>query len=123
MDAWTNDTLYYETKTLYAYAEAKITKKILEKMFNKRAFTLSRATWSSHGHIGFHWLGDNFSTFESMYQSITGMLSMNLFGIPFVGADIGGFIGSAWKDLIVRWHQLGFFSFFSTLKFILFERP
>jgi alpha-glucosidase len=29
-----------------------------------------------------HWLGDNFSTWKSMYQSIAGVLSMNMFGIP-----------------------------------------
>ena len=39
--------------------------------------------------------GDNNSTYEDMHYSIPGMLSFQLFGIPHVGADIGGFEGEA----------------------------
>ena len=38
-------------------------------------------------------LGDNESTFQSMTLSISGILSMNMFGVQLVGADICGFNG------------------------------
>jgi alpha-glucosidase (family GH31 glycosyl hydrolase) len=37
-----------------------------------------------------HWLGDNWSTWESLLHSVSGTMSFQLFGIPLVGPDICG---------------------------------
>jgi alpha-glucosidase (family GH31 glycosyl hydrolase) len=91
MDSITNSSIYYNTRPLQAYAQVKITKTSMEQILKERPFIYSRSTYAGQGRIGSHWLGDNVSTFRSMYLSISGMLAMNMFGLTHVGADIPGF--------------------------------
>ena len=45
---------------------------------NKRPFILSRSTFAGSGKWGSHWLGDNWSRWEYMRYSISGIMSMNV---------------------------------------------
>ncbi|KAK6544511.1 hypothetical protein TWF694_001203 [Orbilia ellipsospora] len=72
-----------------------------------RPFILTRSAFAGTGRLASKWLGDNFSNWESMRYSIAGMLNMQIFGIPHIGADIGGFNGAPSEELLIRWFQLG----------------
>lgn len=48
-----------------------------------------------------------------MGQSVLGVMSMNMFGVPFVGSDICGFGGTTNGELCARWHWVGAFQPFS----------
>jgi len=76
---------------------------------NKRPLIISRSTFVGQGKYTSHWLGDNFSNFDYLKYSIPGIMSMNVFGINFVGSDICGFIGDTNDNLCQKWTILGAF--------------
>lgn len=57
----------------------------------RRTFIIERASIAGMGKYGSRWLGDNKSQDKFMSYSISGVMLMNMFGIPVSGADICGF--------------------------------
>jgi alpha-glucosidase len=53
------------------------------------------------------WTGDNASRWSHLRESIPMLLNLSVSGVPFCGADIGGFSGSCTPELYARWIQLG----------------
>jgi len=51
---------------------------------SKRGIVVGRSTFVGSGHLSGHWLGDNYSDWPNLRESIIGMLEFNLFGIPYV---------------------------------------
>ena len=105
-----NKTIY-NTKPLISLLQTKQTYNYLNKNGNEvlRPFILSRSTTLGSGKYTYHWLGDNLSTFANLKNSISGIFNFNIFGIPFTGSDICGFMENASKDLCIRWYNLGAF--------------
>ena len=52
------------------------------------------------------WTGDNAAEWDHLKISIPMLLSMSVAGLPFVGADIGGFFKNPDQELLVRWYQV-----------------
>ena len=102
----------YNIKCLISKIQVELTGKFL-KYYKKRPFILSRGNTIGHGKYGFHWLGDNVSNFKFLRDSISGIFNYNIFGIPFIGADICGFHNDSTDELCARWHVLGAFYPFS----------
>ncbi|MBU6409189.1 MAG: glycoside hydrolase family 31 protein, partial [Verrucomicrobia bacterium] len=76
---------------------------------NRRPFVLTRASFAGGQRYAAVWTGDNSSDWSSLRQSITTLLGFGLSGFPFVGSDIGGFIGAPDGELYARWLEAGVF--------------
>jgi len=77
---------------------------------DERPFVLTRATYAGGQRYGFTWTGDNSATWNHLRLATQMVLNLGLSGIPFVGADVGGFNGSPSSDLLTRWVELAAFS-------------
>ncbi|KAF8587460.1 glycoside hydrolase family 31 protein [Ramaria rubella] len=102
--------LELDTHNMWGLMEEKATHNALSTLHpGQRPFLISRSTFPSAGKWTGHWLGDNFSLWQYMYFSIQGVLQFQLFQIPMVGADTGGFNGNSDEELVNRWMQLSAF--------------
>lgn len=91
---------------LYANAMAKATFEGLQKAHpGESPFILSRSATFGMGRYAGIWLGDNFSTWKALRESIPMALNVSLSGIPLVGADVGGFGEDSSAELLARWAE------------------
>jgi alpha 1,3-glucosidase len=72
-----------------------------------RPFVLSRAFFSGTQRIGAIWTGDNAARWSHLEVSVPMLLTLGVSGLPFSGADIGGFFGNPDAELATRWYQAG----------------
>jgi alpha-glucosidase len=77
---------------------------------NERPFVLTRATFAGGQRYGFTWTGDNSATWNHLRLATQQVLNIGMSGIPFVGADVGGFNGSPSPELLTRWVEIAAFS-------------
>ena len=103
-----NNTIY-DTKPMFSFYQTKYTYHFLNSYLSQRPFILSLSTSIGSGKYTYHWIGDNLSTFENLKNSISAIFNFNIFGIPFTGADICGYMEDATENLCKRWFNLGIF--------------
>ena len=77
---------------------------------NSRPFVLSRAFWAGSQRFGAIWTGDNTAEWGHLKIASPMLLSINLAGLSFAGADVGGFFGEPGPELFTRWYQAGAFT-------------
>lgn len=80
---------------------------LIKRNSNKRPFILTRSFFAGSQRTAAMWTGDNMARWEYLKESIPMVLTMNIVGFPFAGADVGGFFGNPSKELLVRWYQTG----------------
>lgn len=91
---------------VYGMQMARSTFEGLKKLEpKKRPFVLSRAGFSGIQRYAAVWTGDNTATWEHLRLSLPMLLNMSVSGIPFVGADIGGYSENPSPELFARWMQ------------------
>ena len=95
--------------SMYGHYMVKATREYMTQIMNKRSFIISRSTFAGTGKYGSHWLGDNWSQWPFIKHSISGVYNFHMFGIPYVGPDICGFIGDTTWEMCSRWIQVGTF--------------
>lgn len=77
---------------------------------HERPFVLTRASFAGGQRYSAAWTGDNVASWEHLQMAVPMCLNLSISGQPFVGTDIGGFIGYPSGELFARWLQLGVFS-------------
>jgi len=96
----------YNVHGLFSLLQTQITHKFLQTK-SKLPFILTRGTSMGVGKYSAHWTGDNGASWDFLRHSIAGNFNFQIFGIPFVGADICGFMDDTNEELCARWTQLG----------------
>ena len=75
-----------------------------------RPFVLTRASYAGGWRYAAAWTGDNMASWDHLAMSLSMCLNLSISGQPFVGSDIGGFVGYPSGELFARWLQLGVFT-------------
>ncbi len=106
-----NKKTLFTVKNAYGLLMSKATYESTKKfMNNQRPFVLTRASYSGIQKYSAQWTGDNLSSDEHMLLGCRLLNSMGLSGIPYVGMDVGGFIGNPSPELFLRWMNLGIYT-------------
>eukprot|EP00057_Strongylocentrotus_purpuratus_P033809 XP_792875.4 PREDICTED: sucrase-isomaltase, intestinal [Strongylocentrotus purpuratus] len=110
MDSQHHTGKHYDLHSLYGHAMSEMSFVTLETVFpEKRSLVLTRSSFAGTGKYAQHWLGDNQSFWEQIWWSIVGMFEFNMFGFPYIGADICGFWYNTTEEMCWRWMQIGAF--------------
>jgi len=78
---------------------------LIDDQPNLRPFLVTRAGWAGIQRYAAVWTGDNSASYDDLAMSIRTNIGLGLSGVPFVGCDVGGFIGKPDPELYLRWMQ------------------
>ncbi|XP_056021403.1 neutral alpha-glucosidase AB-like isoform X2 [Ostrea edulis] len=100
-----------DVHNLYGFYVQKATAEgILMRSNNEqRPFVLTRAFFAGSQRFGAVWTGDNMGEWSHLKVSNPMLLTLNLAGITFSGADVGGFFRNPDSELQTRWYQAAAF--------------
>lgn len=100
-----------EAKNVYGMQMARSSFESALKYGNgRRPFILTRSGFAGVQRFSAVWTGDNTASDEFLFGGVLLNSQMGLSGIPFVGPDLGGYIGDGTKELYTRWVEVGVFA-------------
>jgi len=71
----------------------------------QRPLVLTRAGYAGVQRYAAMWTGDNVASWEHLALTIPMLTNLSASGVAFVGADVGGFMGTPGAELYTRWLQ------------------
>ena len=77
---------------------------------DKRPFVLTRAGFAGVQRYSAVWTGDNYASWDQLALTIPMLINMSVSGVPFVGADVGGFNDRPTPELYTRWLEAAVFT-------------
>jgi alpha-glucosidase len=102
-------TTHAKNRNTFALLMSRATYEGLERLRpERRPYVITRAAYAGIQRYSTMWTGDTNSTWEALALNIPMFTTLGLSGEPFVGSDVGGFIGRADGELLVRSYQIGF---------------
>ncbi|OIP81772.1 MAG: glycoside hydrolase family 31 [Porphyromonadaceae bacterium CG2_30_38_12] len=106
-----NKQTLHSVKNAYGLLMARSTYEGTKRLMNgQRPFVLTRASYAGVQKYSAQWTGDNVSSDEHMLLGFRLLNSMGLSGVPYVGMDVGGFMGNPSAELFTRWMSISSFS-------------
>lgn len=93
-------------KSFHELTYKSLTKR-LHSTPRQRPFILTRSYYAGSQRTAAMWTGDNMAEWDYLKISIPMVLTSNVVGMPFAGADVGGFFGDPSNELLTRWYQTG----------------
>ena len=103
------NSTHAKNRNVFALLMARATYEGLERLRpDQRPYVITRAAYAGIQRYSTMWTGDTNSTWESLALNIPMFTTLGLSGEPFVGSDVGGFIGRGNGELLVRAYQISF---------------
>jgi alpha-glucosidase len=103
------NSTHAKNRNVFALLEARATYEGLARLKpDRRPFVITRAAYAGIQRYSTVWTGDSNSTWEALALNVPMFTTLGLSGEPFVGSDVGGFIGRGNGELLVRSYQISF---------------
>jgi len=103
------NSTHAKNRNVFALLESRATYEGLERLQpDQRPYVITRAAYAGIQRYSTMWTGDSNSTWEALGLNIPMFTSLGLSGEPFVGSDVGGFMGRGNAELLVRSYQISF---------------
>jgi alpha-glucosidase len=98
-----------KNRNVFGFLMSRSTYEGLERLQpDRRPFVVTRAAYAGIQRYSTMWTGDTNSTWDALALNVPMFTTLGLSGEPFVGSDVGGFIGRANGEFLVRSYQIGF---------------
>lgn len=103
------NSTHAKNRNVFALLEARATYEGLARVTpDRRPYVITRAAYAGIQRYSTMWTGDTNSTWEALALNVPMFTTLGLSGEPFVGSDVGGFMGRGNGELLVRGYQISF---------------